>query len=191
MDQTTNTFAAALSSGDTDRVNRAIDAVEDLELEERAALFDACFARCRDLYDSEDGYQRQSVVRFVAALYPRLAFRTVGTELTDEALPGDWTLNEIATHRRRLREFYLTALVDGDGRVRHAAVKALKELAVTAEMIGAEDELQTMLSEVEALGEDIDDEEIQKHIDQACENVAFHAEKPGSLLPEGLRDALE
>jgi HEAT repeat protein len=191
MDQTLDAFASALSSGDTDRVNRAIDAVEDLELEERAALFDACFARCRDLYDSEDGYQRQSVVRFMATLYPRLAFRTVGAELTDEALPGDWTLNEIVTHRRRLREFYLTALDDADGRVRRAAVKALKELAVTAEMIGADDELQTMLSEVEALGEDIDDEEIQKHIDQAYENVAFHAEKPGSLLPEGLRDVLE
>jgi len=165
MDQTPDAFAAALSSGGTDRVNRAIDAVEDLELEKRAAMFDACLERCRDLYDSEDGYQRHSVVRFVAALYPRLAFRTVGTELTDEALPGDWTLTDIATHRCRLREFYLTALVDRDGRVRRAAAKALKELAVTAEMIGAEDELQTMLSEVEALGEDIDDGETQKHID--------------------------
>ena len=58
-------------------------------------------------------------------------------------------------------------------------------------MIGADDELQTMLSEIEALGEDIDDEGIQKHIDQAYENVAFHAEKPGSLLPDELRDALE
>ena len=191
MEQTPDAFAAALSSGDTDRVNRAIDAVEDLELEERAALFDDYFERCRDLYDSEDGYQRQSVLRFAAALYPRLAFRTVGAERSDEALPGDWTLNEIATHRRRLREFYLTALVDDDGRVRRAAAKALKELALTAEMLGADDKLQTMLSEVETLGEDIDDDEVQKHIDQAYENVAFHAEKPGSLLPEGLRNALE
>lgn len=101
----------------------------------------------------------------MAALYPRLAFRTVGPGLTDEALLGNWTLNEIATHRRRLCEFYLTALVNDDGRVRRAAVKAFKELAVTAEMIGTEDELQTMLSEVEALGEDIDDGETQKHID--------------------------
>lgn len=191
MEQTPDAFAAALSSGSTDRVNRAIDAVEDLELEERAALFDDCFERCRDLYDSGNGYQRQSIVRFAAALYPRLAFQTVGAERSDEALPGDWTLDEIATHRRRLREFYLTALVDDDGRVRRAAAKALKELALTAEMLGADDELQTMLSEVETLGEDIDDDDVQKHIDQAYENVAFHAEKPGSLLPEGLRNALE
>ncbi|WP_434530121.1 hypothetical protein ACODNH_00995 (plasmid) [Haloarcula sp. NS06] len=191
MDQTPDAFAAALASGDTDRVNRTINEIEDLDLEERAALFEDCFERCRELYKSGDGYQRQSVVRFAAALYPRLAFRTVGTELTDEALPGDWTLEEIETHRRRLREFYLETLVDNDGRVRRAAAKALKELAVTAEMIGADDELQTMLTELETLAEDHDNEAVQKHIDQAYENVAFHAEKPGSLLPDAFRDALE
>lgn len=191
MDQTPDAFTAALSSGDTDRVNRAIDSVDEMELEERAALFDDCFERCRDLYESDDGYQRQSVVRFAAALYPRLAFRTVGAELTDEAVPGDWTLEEIETHRRRLCEFYLDALVDDDGRVRRAAAKALKELAVTAELIGAEDELQTMLTKLETLANDHDDEAVQKHIDQAYENVAFHAEKPGSLLPDAFRDALE
>lgn len=190
MDTTTDAFAAALASRDTDRVNRAIDTVEDMDLEERAALFDECFERCRELYESDDGYQRQSVVRFAAALYPRLAFRTVGADLTDEALPDDWTLDEITTHRRRLREFYLDALVDDDGRVRRAAAKALKELAVSAELIGADDELQTILTELETLAED-HDEAVQKHIDQAYENVAFHAEQPGSLLPDGLRDAIK
>jgi len=191
MDQTPDAFAAALSSGDTDRVNRAIDTVEDLDPEERAALFDDCFQQCRELYESDDGYQRQSVVRFAAALYPRLAFRTVGTELTDAALPSDWTLEEIKTQRRQLRAFYLDALVDDDGRVRRAAAKSLKELAVTAELIGADDELQTMLAELETLTEDHDNDPVQKHIDQAYENVAFHAEKPGSLLPDAFRDALE
>lgn len=191
MDKIPDAFAATLSSGDTDRVNRAIDTVENLELEERAVLFDACFERCRDLYESDDGYQRQSVVRFAAALYPRLAFRTVGADLTDEALPDNWTFNEIAAHRRRLREFYLDALIDDDGRVRRAAAKAIKELAVAAELIGADDELQTMLSKLETLAEDHDDEVIQKHIDQAYENIAFHAEKSGSLLPNALRDAID
>ncbi|SDY52892.1 hypothetical protein [Halobellus clavatus] len=191
MDQTADAFAAALSSGDTDRVNRAIDSVDDMELEERAALFDDCFERCRDLYASDNGYQRQSVVRFAAALYPGLAFRTVGADRTDAVLPDDWTLDEIATHRHRLREFYLDALVDDDGRVRRAAAKGLKELAVAAELIGAEDELQTMLAELETLAENHNDESVQKHINQARENVAFHAQKPGSLLPEGLRDVFE
>ena len=191
MDQTPKAFVAALSSGDTDRVNRATDTVGDLDLEQRAALFDDCLERCRELFESDDGYQRQSAVRFAEALYPRLAVRTVGAKRTDEALPGDWTLDESATHRRRLREFYLNALVDDDGRVRRAAVKALKEVAVTAELVEADDELQTMRREVETLAKEYDDAAIQTHIDQAYENVAFHAEKPGSLLPDALRDAIE
>jgi len=89
MDQTPDAFAAALSSGDTDRVNRAIDSVDDMELEERAALFDDCFERCRDLYASDNVYQRQSVVRFAAALYPGLAFRTVRADQV--TLPSDGT----------------------------------------------------------------------------------------------------
>lgn len=192
MNQTPEAFAAALSSGDSEQVNQAIDEVDDKELEERAALFDECFELCRDLYENDDGYQRQSVIRFAAALYPRLAFRTVGVEPTDEALPGEWTLDEIASHRNRLRDLYLEALVDDDGRVRRAAAKALNQLALTAEMIEADDELQTMIDELEALlaSHDYNDAK-QKHIEQAYENVAFHAEKPGSLLPEGLRDALE
>ena len=69
--------------------------------------------------------------------------------------------------------------------------RALKELAVAAELIGAEDELQTMLIELETLTKDHGDEAVQKHISQAYENVAFHAEKPGSLLPDAFRDVLE
>jgi len=40
MDHTREAFADALSSGNTERVNRAIDEIEDIELEERVALFD-------------------------------------------------------------------------------------------------------------------------------------------------------
>jgi len=58
MDQTPEAFCTALSSGDTERVNRAIDEVEDMDLEERATLFDNCFQLCRDLYESDGGYQR-------------------------------------------------------------------------------------------------------------------------------------
>ncbi|WP_233255189.1 hypothetical protein [Halopenitus persicus] len=191
MDQTPDAFAAALSSSDTDRVNRAIDTVEDLSVEKRAALFNDCLERCRECYESNDGYQRQSAVRFIASLYPRLAFRTVGAESPDEALPDGWTLDEAAIHRQQLCEFYLTALVDDDGRVRRTAAKALKQLAVAAELIGADDELQTILTELETMAEDINDEEVKKHVDQAYGNVAFHAEKPGSLLPEGLRGSIE
>ena len=133
---------------------------------------------------------REEVNRFAAGLYPRLAYRTVGSDFTDEAVPGEWTLDEIATHRERLRDLYVDALRDDDGRVRRAAAKAIKELALTAEMLEAEDQLWSMMDELEALAEECEDSK-RKHVEQAYENVAFHAEKPFSLLPDGLRDALE
>lgn len=57
-------------------------------------------------------------------------------------------------------------------------------------MLGATDELQTILGGLETLAETCDDS-AQTHIEQAYENVAFYAEKPFSLLPDGLRNALE
>ena len=191
MDRTPEAFAAALSSGETDRVNRAIDEVEEMDLEERADIFDECLELCRDVYETDDGYQRQSAIRFADALYFRLAFRMVGAERSDEELPDDHTLDELATHRSRLRTLYLDALVDEDGRVRRAAAKALKQLALTADLIEADEELQTMLTEIEALAEKHGNDDKQKHIEQAYQNVAFHAEKPESLLPAGLRDLLK
>lgn len=190
MNQTPEAFAEALSSGETERVNRAIDEVEDMKPADRAAMFDDCLDWCRDLFESDNGYQRQSVIRFAAALYPRLELQTVGAESADEALPDDWALDEVATQRTRLLGLYLMALVDDDGRVRRAAVKGLKQLAATLEMIEADDELQMMTDELERIADEHDGSK-QKHLDQAYENVAFHAEGPGSLLPEGLRDALE
>lgn len=80
MEHTPEAFADAHSSQDDDQVNRAWDEVEDMEFEERAALFDNCFEVCRGSYENGDGYQRQSVVRFVEARYPRHAYRTVGQE---------------------------------------------------------------------------------------------------------------
>lgn len=180
MEHTPDAFADALSSGESDQVNRVVDAVKNMDLEERAALFDDCFAVCREIYEDGDGYQRQSAIRFAAELYPRLVYRTVGAEFTDDALPAEHTVEETATHRTRLRELYLEALVDDDGRVRRAAAKAIKELALTAEMIGADDELQTMIKALESLAAD-QPESKTKHIEQAYENVAFHAEKPAPL----------
>ena len=190
MEHTPDAFADALASGDPDRVNRAIDAVENMELEERAAHFDDCFEVCRDVYENGDGYQRQSAIRFADALYPRLVYRTVGEEYTDDALPEAFTVEETAMHRERLRELYLDALVDDDGRVRRAAAKAIKDLARTAEMIESDDEMQGMLEAPESLAAD-HPESKTKHIEEAHQNVAFHADKPASLLPDELQGVVD
>lgn len=190
MEHSVEGFADALSSGESDQVNRAVDKVKNMELEDRAAFFDECFEMCRDVYETGDGYQRQSAIRFAAILYPRLVYRTVGKEFNDDALPGEYTVEETATHRERLRQLYLEALTDDDGRVRRAAAKAIKELALTAEMIEADDELETMMEELESLAAH-HSEPKAKHIERAYNNVAFHAEKPFSFLPDALKDVFE
>lgn len=43
MDRTPDAFLGALFSGETDRVNRAIEEVEEMDIEDRAAMFDSCF----------------------------------------------------------------------------------------------------------------------------------------------------
>jgi HEAT repeat protein len=181
MERTPATFSEALWSGDTEQVNRAIDEIHEIKLEDKAELFDEAFEIFRELYADGDGYQRQSAIRFAAKLYPRLALRTVGSEFTDDALPGDNTTDETASHRQRLRELYLDALTDGDGRVRRAAAKSIKDLALTAEIIENEDELQRLVEDLESLKASHTDPE-RKHIQQAYENVSFHANKPFSVL---------
>jgi hypothetical protein len=190
MENTSDAFADALWSGESDQVNRAVDHVKNMELEERAALFDDCFEVCRDVYEDGDGYQRQSAIRFAAELYPRLAYRAIGAEFTDDALPGEYTVEETATHRSQLRGLYLEALADDDGRVRRAAAKAIKELALTAEMIGADEELRTMLKELHTLAAQ-HPESKAKHIEQAYDNVAFHVGEPTSLLAGEGQDVSE
>ena len=84
----------------------------------------------------------------------------------------------------------MDALHDDDGRVRRAAAKAIKELALTAELLEAKDELRSMMDELDTLAKECADSK-RKHVEKAYEHVAFHAEKPFSLIPDGLRDALE
>lgn len=127
----------------------------------------------------------------MAALYPGLGYRAVGAEDGDTVLPGEWSLDDGARHRRLLREFYLEALVDDDGRVRRAAAKAIKELAVAADLLDADEELQMLLADVEEVSERVDDPAVQKHVEQAYDSVAFHAVKPESLLSDSLLDALD
>jgi hypothetical protein len=181
MERTPTAFADALWSGDTEQVNCAIDEIDGMEFEEQAALFDESFEICLELYAEGDGYQRQAAIRFAAALYPRLAVRTVGTKFTDNELPGDQTVDEAASHRERLRELYLEALTDDDGRVRRAAAKAIKALALTAAIIDAEDERQRLIKELEELRATYTHLE-RKHIQQAYENVTLHTSKLSSVF---------
>ena len=189
MDRTPAAFSEALWSGDTKQANRAIDELDEMEPEEQAELFDEAFEICRELYANGNGYQRQSAIRFAAELYPRLALRTVGAEFTDNALPGEHTTEETASHRQRLRELYLEALTDDDGRVRRAAAKHIKILGLSATIIDAEDELDHLLEEVKSLNSDYPGSK-QKHIQQAYENIAVHANESAFALLDAVPESL-
>lgn len=92
MDFDSETVMTALQSGDADRVNDVLDAVEDAENAEKVRLLSDCFEDCGRLYDdADDGYVRQSVVRFLAATDPNLAVDESGE---DELAPDDLNLTD-------------------------------------------------------------------------------------------------
>lgn len=100
-------FKQAITSGDADRVNAAIDEVRGPNTAERAHLFVSGVKEFTEGYYVDDGYQRLSVVRFLRALYtPHLP-----TEYRD----AFW-------------EMLCDAIADEDGRVRKAAEKAMDKV---------------------------------------------------------------
>ena len=164
-------FREALTSGEPDEVNPAIETVEKMEPEARAELFDDAFEMCLDLYEDGDGYQRQSVVRFIRGLAPRRRLFAVieqvdsEAELSEELIAGD---TEEALDR--LQAFYLAALEDDDGRVRRAAIKGLKSLTVAYQMAGIENRPDEILAEINEMMPDATGKKL-KHLQQARHNV--------------------
>lgn len=100
-------FKAAMTSGDPDRVNAAIEEVKGPNTAERAHLFVSCIEEFTECYYVDDGYQRLSVVRFLRALYTP----HIPTEYRDVF----W-------------EMLCDAVADEDGRVRTAAEKAMDKV---------------------------------------------------------------
>lgn len=152
MDEEPATIIAPVESGDTDRVNDLLERLEGSDQVERGQLFDACFDELVSIYEtSEDGYVRQSVVRVVEVLSPGLA-------VAFNAIEGDIDVPVSAVERRldTATGFLLDAIQDGDGRVRHAAQRALKNsfrayetLEDTETIVAIEQELDAVAPEYE------------------------------------------
>ena len=100
-------FKAAVTSGDSDRVNAAIEVVKDAEMAECAYLFVNCIEEFSNCYYADDGYQRLSVIRFLHQLY---------------------TAHLPVAYRDIFWELLLDAIVDEDGRVRSAAEQAMEKV---------------------------------------------------------------
>jgi hypothetical protein len=163
MDRTPQSFVEALASGDTDRVNEAIDEVEALDstvrVEQYAALFDAC----RPVYESDDGYVRQSVVRFLRDAYPMLELTIAGSQ--GERVDG-YAVDDLRQHRTRLVEFLLDALEDDDGRVRTAAVDGFDTLGVAIDLAEIDAEKRALLDALDDLASDLPEEKAT-HVEEA------------------------
>jgi hypothetical protein len=108
-------FRTAVVSGEPDRVNAAIEDVKDAETAECAFLFVNWLDEFATCFDVDDGYQRLSVIRFLRELYtPHLPVR----------------------YRDAFWNLLLKALVDEDGRVRTAALKAVDKLIIFSDYRG-------------------------------------------------------
>jgi len=163
MNESPTWYADALESGESDRVNEAIDRIEAIDPVDRVPVYDELFDACRPVSESDDGYVRQSVVRFLRDAYPRLELR-LGASAT-EHVEGD-TLDELSEQRTSLLEFLLEALTDDDGRVRRAAVDGLETLAIALSAAELDAERQALAEELERL-QTVHSGDIQTHIEEA------------------------
>jgi len=167
MDRTPEQFAEMLASGDSDRVNEAIDEIEAagsaVRVEQYAALFDAC----SPVYESDDGYVRQSVVRFLRDAYPMLELTIAASEA--ERVDG-YTIDDLRESRTRLVEFLLEALEDDDGRVRSAAVDGFDTLGVAIDLAEIDAERRALIDVLDDLADSLPGEKAT-HAEEARRSV--------------------
>jgi hypothetical protein len=167
MDRSPESFAEDLSSGDTDRVNEAIDAVETVDTAERVERYPALFDACYPVYGSDDGYVRQSVVRFLRDAYPMLELQIAASET--ESVDG-YTIDDLTGNRTRLVEFLFEALEDDDGRVRRAAVDGFDTLGVAIDLAELDAEKQALVETLEDLASTLPAEKAE-HAEEAKRSV--------------------
>lgn len=187
MTEQLSEFRRQLASGDADQVNTAIDNIEEFSHEERAELFHDAFEMCLDLYEDDDGYQRQSVVRFLRELVPRRRL----LKIVDQADSGD-ELSELLIAADpdaldKVQAFYLAALEDDDGRVRLAAIKGLKNLTVAYRMTGIETRLDGIIRHIDEMIADASGKKLE-HLRRARRDAQLGK---GSALRDIVSRALE
>lgn len=184
MDDQWTTITDALRSGDSDRVNDAIDRIGELDREERLRLFDERFDDLTDLYaESEDGYGRQSVVRAVDEFMTLLSATASMADRIDDDVASSADLE------RRLDTatgFLIEALQDEDGRVRQSAVRAIKDAYRGYDGLGDTETIEALIAELEALADEYDDDR-EKHLLESKEDAAFFLQPPGTRLVQGIR----
>jgi hypothetical protein len=178
-------FAPALESGESDQVNDVIDEIDDMSLDERIELFDACFDEVVQMYErAEDGYVRQSLVRVADQLTPGIP--------TVMALDDD--TRSIGVDERALRDqtdalcgFLLEALTDDDGRVRQSAKRGLQDVFRTYDALGDEETLEGLVIELDEMAAAASDKQA-KHLREAKEDARFSLKSGIARILEGFNE---
>jgi hypothetical protein len=142
-------YVSDLESGESDRVNEAVDAIKEMNLEERIELFEVCFDELTGIYDSAaDGYVRQSTVRVAEQLTPGLS-TIVALDNGDRSIVTDET--DIRAQTDALYDFLLAAISDEDGRVRRSAKRGLKDVFRTYDALGDQGTIEALILELEEM----------------------------------------
>lgn len=180
MDERWNDIAAAIESGETEEVNRAIDAVGDLDPDERTQLFETGFQELAAIYDSsDDGYVRQATVRVVKKLVPGVLAEFM---IEDDPTAAD----RIAEQVDVMCGFLLEAIQDDDGRVRQSSVRALKDVYRSYDALEDDETIESLIAELESMADTAPDDR-RKHFVETKEDAEFFLQPPGERLLGGFR----
>ncbi|MFP8954930.1 hypothetical protein ACLI4Z_18530 [Natrialbaceae archaeon A-arb3/5] len=192
MEQRWDEFATDIRSDDSEQVNKAIDEIEELDLEERIQLFEICFDKLTTIYaDSEDGYVRQSTVRVAERLTPGIALVFAVAE-SDRSIEAD--IETVREQTDAIGGFLLEALTDEDGRVRQSAKRGLKDVFRTYDSLEDEETIEAFAVELDEMATEYSDKR-RKHLLKAKEDAEFFLQSGFGRLLEGFQkefgDSLE
>ena len=177
------TYEPEIRSGDADRINSIVDEIKEMGVMERAELFDDCFEGVADLYEGhEDGYVRQSCVRVVEQLAPKLP-AAVNLQSPDVESPPAETIHD---QTDAVCGFLLEALTDEYGRVRQSAKRALKDCVRTYDALDETATIEGLIEELEMMAADASGKQ-EKHLWEAKQDAQFFMQSGIGRMIEGFQ----
>ena len=178
-------FATVLESGDSDCVNEVIDDIKDMDIGERIKFFDICFDELTELYAAaEDGYVRQSAVRFGERLVPGIP-TVMAVDNDDRSIGADE--EDVRDQTDALCGFLLEAITDEDGRVRQSAKRALQDIFRTYDSLEDQETVEALARELESMANEYSGKR-RKHLLEAKEDAEFALQSPLGRIVEEFHD---
>lgn len=188
MNSRWESYAGAIESGDSDRVNEAIDEINDMELDERVRLFEVCFADLTEIYaENDDGYVRQSTVRVAEQLTPGIPLVFAATESEEQPAIEE---SDVREQIDAFCGFLLEAMTDTDGRVRQSAKRGLKDVFRAYESLEDTETIEALAAELEEMAMEYDDKR-RDHLLEAKEDAEFATQSGFSRILGGLEKEFE